>query len=59
MLRLLPLRSQKTFTTIPKTVTNAIQAFFIMALCYGAVGCATLQDLEPTAIFIANIKDIL
>ena len=59
MLRILSLRTRKTFTIIPKTVTNAVQAFFIMALCYGAVGCATLQDLEPTAIFIANIKDIL
>ncbi|WP_352337577.1 hypothetical protein [Psychrobacter sp. 16-MNA-CIBAN-0192] len=58
-MRILPSRIQKTFTTMPKTVINAIRAFFIMALCYGAVGCATLQDLEPTAIFIANIKDIL
>lgn len=31
----------------------------IMTLCYLTVGCATLQALEPTAVFIADIKDIL
>lgn len=61
-MRLLPSRIQKTFITIiamPKAVTNISQALFIMTLCYGVVGCATLQALEPTAVFIAHIKDIL
>lgn len=44
---------------MPKAVTNVTQALFIMALCYGVVGCATLQALEPTAVFIGHIKDIL
>ena len=59
MLRILHSRTNKTFRIIPKTITNIINALFIMALCYSTVGCATLQALEPTAIFISNIKDIL
>ena len=43
----------------PKTIINTFHALVIIALCYAAVGCATLQALEPTAIFITNIKDIL
>lgn len=40
-------------------VTKITFTLIIAALSFSAVGCNTLQALEPTAILISDIKNVL
>ena len=40
-----------------KEVTKITFALIIASLSFSAVGCSTLQALEPTAILISDIKN--